>query len=242
MKDVETSRLKYLYHEEGGLTNLFNWKLNQFLKFFSDYGTSPVKSLIISLYVVLGFAALYFFFYSDWDQINRTFLMRKHQKILSYFKTEQRMEDFYTDKHKKDFQTYEEYKREVVESKVEVPFFVRLIGKPLYQFALIKHKLNKWLYRRMEILKGKWVDLNQRQKVYRGTVVSVTLVLYMVYLICIRSMNSIVLSINTFSTLGFGDIPVHGVSRYIAILEGFLGWFLLSIFSVSLIGQLLQSA
>jgi hypothetical protein len=168
--------------------------------------------------------------------------MRKHQKILSYFKTEQRMEDFYTDKHKKDFQTYEEYKREVVESKVEVPFFVRLIGKPLYQFALIKHKLNKWLYRRMEILKGKWVDLNQRQKVYRGTVVSVTLVLYMVYLICIRSMNSIVLSINTFSTLGFGDIPVHGVSRYIAILEGFLGWFLLSIFSVSLIGQLLQSA
>ena len=64
---------------------------------------------------------------------------------------------------------------------------------------------------------------------------------YFVYLFALRSLNSIMLSINTFSTLGFGDIPVKGIMRYVAIIEGFLGWFLLSIFSVSLISQILQS-
>lgn len=63
----------------------------------------------------------------------------------------------------------------------------------------------------------------------------------MLYLGFIRALNSTTLSINAFSTLGFGAIPVKGVSRYITILEGFLGWFLLSIFSVSLISQMIQN-
>lgn len=51
--------------------------------------------------------------------------------------------------------------------------------------------------------------------------------------------NAFILSINSFVTLGFGRIPTHGVAKYICILEGFLGWFLLSIFIVSLINQVL---
>lgn len=51
--------------------------------------------------------------------------------------------------------------------------------------------------------------------------------------------NAIVLSINSFVTLGFGKIPTKGFAKYICILEGFLGWFLLSIFIVSLINQVL---
>ena len=62
-----------------------------------------------------------------------------------------------------------------------------------------------------------------------------------IYLGFVRALNSTTLSVNAFSTLGFGAIPVKGVSRYITILEGFLGWFLLSIFSVSLISQMLQN-
>jgi len=71
--------------------------------------------------------------------------------------------------------------------------------------------------------------------------VGAAIIVYLLYLGVIRALNSVMLSINTFSTLGFGDIPVKGFSRYIAILEGFLGWFLLSIFSVSLISQILQN-
>ncbi len=36
--------------------------MNVFLKVFCDYGTNPVKSMIWSFYVMLGFGLFYFFF------------------------------------------------------------------------------------------------------------------------------------------------------------------------------------
>ena len=56
----------------------------------------------------------------------------------------------------------------------------------------------------------------------------------------IKVLNAIMLSVNSFTTLGFGEIPTRGIGRYAAIIEGFIGWFLLTLFSVSLITQLLQ--
>ena len=38
----------------------------------------------------------------------------------------------------------------------------------------------------------------------------------------------------------FGEIPIKGLPRYLAIIQGFIGWFMLTIFSVSLISQLLN--
>lgn len=55
----------------------------------------------------------------------------------------------------------------------------------------------------------------------------------------ISYLNALTLSINAFTTLGFGNIPTVGIARYICILQGFLGWFLLSLFSVALINQVL---
>ena len=51
--------------------------------------------------------------------------------------------------------------------------------------------------------------------------------------ILIHLANSFVLSLNSFVTLGFGRIPTTGFARYICIFQGFVGWFLLSIFTVS---------
>ena len=45
--------------------------------------------------------------------------------------------------------------------------------------------------------------------------------IYLLGVLILRGINSIALSINTFSTLGFGDIPVTGISRYVAIMERF---------------------
>lgn len=55
----------------------------------------------------------------------------------------------------------------------------------------------------------------------------------------ISLLNAVTLSLNAFITLGFGNIPTHGIARYFCVLEGFLGWFLLSIFTVALINQVL---
>jgi hypothetical protein len=52
-------------------------------------------------------------------------------------------------------------------------------------------------------------------------------------------LNAFTLSLNSFVTLGFGTIPTKGLARYVCILQGFIGWFLLSIFTVALINQVL---
>ena len=52
-------------------------------------------------------------------------------------------------------------------------------------------------------------------------------------------LNALTLSLNSFVTLGFGSIPTKGLARYVCILQGFIGWFLLSIFTVALINQVL---
>ena len=241
MKDIETRRLKYLYEQNKTIDSWFNWRLNQFLQYFCEYGTSPVRSLIISMYVIIAFAFFYFFFYSDWDRINRTFFVRQYRKTVKYFRSEQKLEDFYSEEHKEEFQSYEEFKKEIEESKIEIPFFLSTLGKPLYHLSLVRHRIMTWLYRRTEILSGRWTDLKPTRKIFVGTTVGLAITIYLINLGIIRALNSIMLSINTFSTLGFGDIPVKGVTRYVAILEGFLGWFLLSIFSVSLISQILQN-
>lgn len=51
--------------------------------------------------------------------------------------------------------------------------------------------------------------------------------------------NGMMLSLNAFVTLGFGKIPTTGFPRYVCIIQGFIGWFLLSIFTVALINQVL---
>ena len=241
MKDIETRRLSYLYGQDRSLESWFDWRLNQFLKFFCTYGTSPVRSLIISMWIILGFATIYFFTYSDWDKINRTFLMRKYDQLLIYFQSEQKLEDFYAEEHREAFISYDKFRSNVEKSVSQIPLFIKLLGKPLYNLSMIHHKVMQWLYRRTEILSGRWIDLSSGRKTYVGILVSLAVTIYGLYLFSFRAFNSLFLSLNTFTTLGFGEIPVKGIGRYLAILEGFLGWFLLSIFSVSLISQILQN-
>ena len=63
--------------------------------------------------------------------------------------------------------------------------------------------------------------------------------LKLIWGVLISLFNAFTLSVNSFVTLGFGVIPTKGLAKYVCILEGFLGWFLLSIFVVSLIHQVL---
>jgi len=61
--------------------------------------------------------------------------------------------------------------------------------------------------------------------------------LKMSYLLLVHLINSFTLSLNSFVTLGFGNIPTTGLARYLCIIQGFFGWFLLSLFTVALINQ-----
>ena len=131
MKDIETRRFDYLYRTEGGMKNYSNWRLNQFLKFYCEYGTSPVRALIISVWVILGFAGFYFFFSSDWDRINRSFLVRKSQQLMDYFSSERKLADFYNEGVEEEFQSYEAFRKNIEDKRSLLPVFIRIIVEPI---------------------------------------------------------------------------------------------------------------
>jgi len=156
MKDLETNRLKYFYKESGSLKTWFRWKLGQLLKFYTDNGTDPARSMQVSFYLILLFAVFYMFFPSDWDSNS---------------------------------------KRQLIDN--------------------IKSSFDK------------------KVKTSPMSILSIFSALGMTIL------NAVTLSINSFVTLGFGKIPTYGLARYVCIIQGFLGWFLLSLFTVALINQVL---
>ncbi len=156
IKDLELAQLKYGYSRNPSLDQYLRIKLNQLLKFYTLYGTDPVRAAIISIYIILLFSAFYFFFPSTWD-------IQAKSRLIENF-------------------------RKVVRSN------------------------KKGISRQIFVLIG-------------GFMLSL--------------LNAITLSLNSFVTLGFGEIPTKGLARYITILQGFIGWFLLSLFIVSLVSQIL---
>ncbi|MBM77402.1 MAG: hypothetical protein CL846_02870 [Crocinitomicaceae bacterium] len=240
LKEIETKMLAYEYSQNKTLNKFFELYINKFLKLFCDYGTNPAKSLIISFYIIILFAVFYFFFFSSWDQINRGFLIKQYRKILVYLTTDKHLVDFFDENQNEKIQSFNEFKQELSDARNKLPLFFYLLSRPLYQVSILKYKLLKFFYKKSEFNYGEWKNYSFRNRVFKSLLLFSFITFYGLYLFLLRALNSFVLSVNTFSTLGFGDIPVKGLSRYVAVIQGFIGWFLLTIFSVSLISQILQ--
>ena len=242
LKDLETTQKSYDYYTDQTLNNWFNWKGNQFLKLYSDYGQNPFKALSFCFWTMLYFAGFYFFFYSEWDKIDRQFLINRFNTAVDYFSSEKRIEDFYADDHEKEMTTFNDFKTTLDKYKIDVPPMLTSIAKPIYQVSLLRYRILHFLYRKAEFMAGrKWIDLEQNEKYAIGVLTICLMTIYVIYLIIVRALNSIILSINAFSTLGFGQIPVRGFTKYLTIIEGFIGWFLLSVFIVSLLNQMMNT-
>ena len=240
LKDLQTNKKSFQYYINPNLENWFNWRGSQFLKWYSDYGTNPFKALLYCFWAMLYFAMFYFIFYNEWDKIDRGFLIKRFNSVMDYFTTEKRIEDFYSSTHDKEMTTFTEFKNTLDKNKIYMPGMLASLAKPIYQISLLRYKLLNFSYKKAEFMAGrKWVDLEKKDRYWIGTLTFFLTLTYIIYLIFIRALNSIVLSINAFSTLGFGQIPVRGFTKYVAIIEGFIGWFLLSVFIVSLLSQMM---
>ena len=241
LNQLKKTKAQYNYYINSNSENWFIWKGSEFLEWYSDYGTNPFKALAYCFWAMLYFAMFYFIFYNEWDKIDRGFLIKRFNSVMDYFTTEKRIEDFYAKKHDKEMTTFTEFKDTLDKNKVYMPGMLASLAKPIYQISLLRYKLLNFSYKRAEFMAGrKWVDLKKKDRYLIGTLTFFLTIFYIIYLIIVRALNSIVLSINAFSTLGFGQIPVRGFTKYVAIIEGFIGWFMLSVFIVSLLSQMMS--
>jgi len=240
MKDVETKRLLYIYNTAGGINNYFKYKLNVFLGYVADYGTNPVKCIIYAIYVIFLFALFYLLFYSKWDNINHKFMLKRGLSFIHFFKGEQKRDELYTDNYKEHIYSFDEFKKNIQEAKGQIPFFFFLFLRPVYWTANTKIRINEWFYNRLDFTRKSWASLNKKQKASYGTFYFIALLFYGLYLLIIKFLTAFVISFNSFSSLGFGSLNLTGVTRYLAMVEGFIGWLLLSVFSISLFSQIIQ--
>jgi hypothetical protein len=240
VKDLQTKMLGYEHKVNPTINNYFLWKTNQFLRYFCDYGTNPAKSVIISFYVILLFGGFYFFFYSAWDRINKAYFMHRYLALSKYLSSKTTLHEFYQLSNARELNNYSAFKEELNLRKNEVPAYFTFLGHLLYKYSTSRYSLISQIVKRLDIQRGLWKEQKTGKKILIGLFIGTTILAFTVYTILIKSLSATILSLNAFSTLGFGNIPVKGFSKYLTVLEGFLGWLLLSIFSVSLIAQMIQ--
>ncbi|WP_339700658.1 potassium channel family protein [uncultured Roseivirga sp.] len=240
IKDLETRRLAYLYHQNPTFDGFFKWRINQFLKLFSAYGTEPAKAVTFSVYVIIAFALIYLFFPNHWDSHGKDRILHRYQFFFKYLNKDAGMHDVYLEDKQDELAHYNGFKSFFIENGKTVPKFFLATALPLYRWSIASTKTTSWFLQKIDIFKGKWVDLPTPQRAAKTTLLIFTFVIALLYDVFIKMLNALMLSINTFTTLGFGEIPIKGLPRYLAIIQGFIGWFMLTIFSVSLISQLLN--
>jgi len=240
MKDIETQRLKYLYKKAPTFKSFFTWKINQFLKLFSAYGTEPARAVIVSLYVILLFAFIYLLFPNSWDKHGKNRIMNRYRFFTKYMNQEAGIHEVYLEEQQQELLESEDFKNYMLKAEKHIPRFFLATAIPLYKWAISGTKLSASILKRVDIMKGTWSELPQSKRIWKSILLIGTFLIAVVYDIFIKMLNALMLSINTFTTLGFGEIPIKGLPRYLAIIQGFIGWFMLTIFSVSLISQLLN--
>lgn len=241
-KNIETAFLRELYTSGKDKSVFFNYLMNVFLEIFCDYGTNPLKAIEIALYVLLFFAAIYFFFPYSMVSFHKRSLfdqLKVYGHYLSSPKSLLEIEDSVIAKEQVT-PTYNEYMSFVSEAKGKVPWYFHIFGKPLYFLELLRSKPSRWFYKIIDIFPDEWENMGSAKRVLATVLYGAVFLITILWFLLVHVLDSIALSLNVFSTLGFGQIPIKGIPRYLTILEGFIGWFLLSIFSVSLISQVIQ--
>ncbi len=240
IKNLETKRFAYLYSQNPTFKTFFKWRINQFLKVFSGYGTEPERAVIFSLYVILFFALIYLFFPNSWDKHGKNRIIDRYSFFFKYMNKQAGIHEVYLEDQKAEIMQYDTFKNLIKNSNQSVPKFFSATALPLYKWAISGTKISASFLSKIDIMKGTWSELPKSKRIWKSILLVGAFLIAIIYDLFIKMLNALMLSINTFTTLGFGEIPIKGLPRYLAIIQGFIGWFMLTIFSVSLISQLLN--
>ena len=242
-KDIETEHFRRLLAASPTAEVGFNWLMNRFLRIFCDYGTNPMKSMIWSLGVVLAFAMLYVMFPRESGIPEHEQFLQRIRAFGEYFTHGKSLVEIEGELEKTPDETADEradLSAFIRRNKAALPAYYRVFGIRLLKFRRLGVSLPLGYARLADRLVGRWPAARKGRRVRLAVVFTFGLMMSLGGLFVARLFDAFFLSINSFSTLGFGEIPLRGAAKYLAIAEGFIGWFLLSIFSVALISQIIQ--
>ena len=189
--------------------------LDKFLAIFCDYGTNPIKAAKYSVLIIFLFSILYLFIpFHETNTIPGNH--KRRQELIQKIR-----------KNNGNYAMLYRRETEVFTSKYKLnrnPHINRMKLRLLGNLERMeKSKINKRF-------KGKPLSI-----IFALMATGNTLQHYFSKLF-----HSLILSMNAFVTLGFGSMKVKGDYIYLSIIEGVFGWFLLSIFTVSLINQIIN--
>jgi hypothetical protein len=240
IKDLETAMWEHAFLEDKTLNSYFNWKMNTFLKRFSAYGTNPVIAIIYSIKVILIFALFYLFLHNDWDLNSRKKVGKRLAFMLKYLQVDKGLSELDREEQKDAKDSLNQLHTNNERSEGKVPVFLRKAIRWYVKSNLLSNKIRDFALRKMDILSGTYSALSKAKRTKVAFLSSLWLLIFLAYTLLVKVLNALTLSLNAFTTLGFGNIPTSGFSRYIVIVQGFIGWVLMTVFSVTLISQLLQ--
>jgi hypothetical protein len=211
-KDLETKRLAFLYRNTPTFKTFFSWKINQFLRVFSAYGTEPARAIIFSVYVIIAFALIYLFFPNHWDAHGKDRILHRYQFFFKYLNKDAGMHEVYLEGKQDELAHYDGFKNFFIENGKTVPKFFLATALPLYRWSIASTRSTSWFLQKIDIFKGKWADLPAPQRAAKTVLLTLAFALALLYDIFIKMLNALMLSINTFTTLGFGEIPIKGIT------------------------------
>lgn len=239
-KNVETEYLRKLHQENQNAETYFTYWMNVFLKVFCDYGTNPLKSLYMSFYVLLIFALVYFFLphqfgYSRsnfYDNLQLFSNYLRHPE--EFFKVMQEKQTDIGERHQKLLSFLDS------SQKGKAPFYFYLIALPDNFLYRVSRSSNRFVVSYAKLVYHLKSSGKQGFSFLARVLFFILICVVVIENLFFRALDSTALSVNIFTTLGFGNTEAKGLPMYLTVLEGFIGWFLLSFFSLSLISQLIN--
>ncbi len=244
IKDIETRKQAFTQKINPTLNNLINHKLNVFLRFFSDYATNPGKSLIQSLWIILIFTILYMFTFSRWDGMNYRYYLHQFSRFSEYLTTDKPIDAVFTKEITLNNNDIQELRRKYETEGKEMPRILKLFGGPLHFLGKFRYDIIPGLIKLFNFHPGRWADITtKRKRIWSGFLILFISILFLIYVVIVKFINSLLLSLNSFVVIGFGALPEEDewFAMYLSIIEGMVGWFLLTIFTITLLSQVLQS-
>jgi len=156
--------------------------------------------------------------------------------------TREDIEDIYGKDYKKQIKRIESIEDKYINAGKKVPWIIRLTGTPLYYLGKFRYRFVPGLIRFFNFQPEKWEKLQGTKRLITYPLIFIISILFIIYVVFVKFINAFAISLCSFGMIGFGTLPEKGLAKYLSIIEGVIGWFLLMFFTITLLSQVLQSA